>query len=189
MAIPSKKEKYSYADYQTWDEGKRLELIDGEIFNMSPAPSRRHQQVLRELSTAFSLFLREKECEVFFAPFDVRLLVDNKQDDDITNVVQPDLSIVCDKKKLDEKGCKGSPDMIVEVLSPSSVKLDRWKKYQLYEKAGVNEYWLVDPVNNSVEVHLLIDDQYKYQGVFTKDDTVSVNLFPGFKLDLNQIFV
>jgi Uma2 family endonuclease len=188
MAIPSENQKYSYADYLTWDEGERLELIDGEIFNIAPAPSRRHQQVLRELSTAFSVFLREKECEVFFAPFDVRLLEDNKQDDDINNVVQPDLSIVCDKEKLDDKGCKGAPDMIIEVLSPSSVKLDRWKKYQLYKKAGVNEYWLVEPVNNSVEIHHLIDDQYKFQGVFTKDDTISVNIFPGFKLDLNQIF-
>ncbi|MEB6549793.1 Uma2 family endonuclease [Heyndrickxia sporothermodurans] len=188
MAIPNEKEKYSYADYLTWNEGERLELIDGKIFNMSPIPSRRHQQVLRELSTAFSVFLREKDCEVFFAPFDVRLLADNKRDDDINNVVQPDLSIVCDKEKLDDKGCKGAPDMIIEILSPSSVKLDRWKKYQLYEKAGVHEYWIVDPINNSVEIHLLIDAQYKFQGVFTKDDTISVNLFPDFKLDLNRIF-
>ncbi|MGG5252204.1 Uma2 family endonuclease [Neobacillus sp. SM06] len=189
MAIPNEKEKYSYADYLTWNEGERLELIDGEIFNMSPAPSPRHQQVLRELTTAFSVFLREKECEVFFAPFDVRLLADNKQDVDIINVVQPDLLIVCDKEKLDEKGCKGAPDMIVEILSPSSVKLDRWKKYQLYEKAGVKEYWLVDPVNHSVEIHLLNDAQYKFQGVFTKGDTVTVNLFPDFKLDLDRIFI
>ncbi|WP_368975769.1 Uma2 family endonuclease [Caldifermentibacillus hisashii] len=146
MAIPSEKKKYSYADYLTWNEGERIELIDGEIFNMSPAPSRRHQQVLRELATAFSVFLRGKECEVFFAPFDVRLLSDNKRDDEINNVVQPDLSIVCNKEILDDKGCKGAPDMIIEILSPSSVKLDRWEKYQLYEKADVNEYWLVDPL-------------------------------------------
>ena len=150
MAIPNEKEKYSYADYLTWDEGERFELIDGEVFNMAPAPSRRHQQVLRELSTAFTVFLREKECEVLFAPFDVRLLVENKQEDVINNVVQPDLSIVCDKEKLDDKGCNGAPDMIIEILSPSSVKLDRWKKFQLYEKAEVKEYWLVDPINESV---------------------------------------
>jgi Uma2 family endonuclease len=95
---------------------------------------------------------------------------------------------VRDKEKLDDIGCKGAPDMIIEILSPSSVKLDRWKKYQLYEKAGVNEYWLVDPVNNSVEIHLLIDAQYKFQGVFTKTDTVSVNLFPDFVIYLHQIF-
>nr|WP_252183430.1 Uma2 family endonuclease [Rossellomorea vietnamensis] len=155
---------------------------------MSPAPSRRHQQVLRELSTAFSIFLREEEGEVFFAPFDVRLLVENKQDDDINNVVQPDLSIVCDRKKLDEKGCNGAPDIIIEILSPSSVKLDRWKKFQLYEKAGVKEYWLVDPVNESVEMYLLINDQYKFQRVYTKVDTITVNILNRLEIDLNQIF-
>ncbi|GGP11669.1 hypothetical protein GCM10011346_24590 [Oceanobacillus neutriphilus] len=189
MPIPNKKEKYSYADYLTWDEGERLELIDGDIFNMSPAPSRRHQQVLRELSTAFSIFLREKECEVFFAPFDVRLLVDNKQDNDINNVVQPDLAIVCDQEKLDDKGCNGSPDMIIEILSPASIKLDRWIKYQLYEEAKVKEYWLVDPVNESVEIYLLIDEQYKFQGVFTKGETISVHTLPDLKLDLDQVFM
>lgn len=188
MAIPNDSEKYTYADYLNWEEGKRLELIDGEVFNMSPAPSRRHQQVLRELSTVFTIFLREKECEVFFAPFDVRLLVDNKQDDEINNVVQPDLSIVCDQEKLDDKGCNGAPDMIIEILSPSSVKLDRWEKYQLYERSGVKEYWLVDPINESVEIHLLIDEQYKFQGVFTKADSISVNIFAELKVDLNQIF-
>ncbi|WP_229720194.1 Uma2 family endonuclease [Oceanobacillus neutriphilus] len=189
LPIPNKKEKYSYADYLTWDEGERLELIDGDIFNMSPAPSRRHQQVLRELSTAFSIFLREKECEVFFAPFDVRLLVDNKQDNDINNVVQPDLAIVCDQEKLDDKGCNGSPDMIIEILSPASIKLDRWIKYQLYEEAKVKEYWLVDPVNESVEIYLLIDEQYKFQGVFTKGETISVHTLPDLKLDLDQVFM
>ncbi|MCJ0930666.1 Uma2 family endonuclease [Virgibacillus halodenitrificans] len=189
MVIPDKKDKYSYADYLSWDEGGRIELIGGVIFNMSPTPSRKHQQVLRELSTAFSIFLRDKECEVFFAPFDVRLLADNKQDEDINNVVQPDLSIVCDQEKLDDRGCNGAPDMIIEVLSPSSVKLDRWKKYQLYEKAGVKEYWLVDPINESVETHLLIDGQYKFQGVFTKEDTVTINIFNEMKIDLNQIFL
>ena len=188
MTIPNEKEKYSYADYLTWDTGERFELINGELFNMSPAPSRRHQQVLRELSTAFSIFLRNKKCEVFFAPFDVRLLVEDKDDDAIENVVQPDLSIVCDQKKLDDKGCNGTPDMIVEVLSPSSVKLDRWQKYQLYEKAGVKEYWLVDPVNESVEVHLLCEGHYTFQGVFTKEDTIFVQVLTGMELSLQQVF-
>jgi Uma2 family endonuclease len=140
------------------------------------------------LSTAFDVFLQYKECEVYFAPFDVRLLSENKQADEIDNVVQPDLSIVCDKEKLDDKGCNGSPDMIIEIISPSSVKLDRWKKYQLYEKAGVKEYWLVEPVNDSVEKHVLIDGRYQFQGVFTKNDSVSVHLLTGLELDLEQIF-
>lgn len=158
-------------------------------FSICPLPP--HAGINRSSENYLQLFQFscEKRNVKFFTPFDVRLLADNKPDDDINNVVQPDLSIVCNKEKLDDKGCNGAPDMIIEVLSPSSVKLDRWKKYQLYEKAGVNEYWLVDPINNSVEIHLLVDAQYKFQGVFTKDDTVSVNLFPGFKLDLNQVFV
>lgn len=189
MAIPSKKGKYSYKDYLSWDEGERIELIDGEIYNMSPAPSRRHQQVLRELSTAFSVYLQGKECEVFFAPFDVRLLAENKQDDDVKNVVQPDLSLIYDLEKLDDTGCNGVPDMIIEVLSPSSVKLDRWMKYQLYEKAGVKEYWLVDPNNESVEVHLLVGEHYQFQGVFTKEDTVSVNVLNDLRINLEAIFI
>lgn len=188
VALPHEKRKYSYADYLTWDEGERVELIDGEIFNMSPAPSREHQRVLRDLSTIFSNFLQGAECEVYFAPFDVRLFTENKKDADINTVVQPDLSVVCDKNKLDDKGCNGTPDLIIEVLSPSSIKMDRWNKYQLYEKASVKEYWLVDPTNQSVEVHLLVSQQYKFQGVFTKEDTVSVHLLPDLTIDLNEIF-
>ncbi|RWR06355.1 Uma2 family endonuclease [Siminovitchia fortis] len=187
MAIPNEKERYTYADYLKWDEGERLELIDGKVFNMTPALSKRHQQVLRELSTAFSIFLREKKCEVFFAPFDVRLMGENKKNEDINDVVQPDLSIVCDQEKLDDKGCNGAPDMIIEVLSPSSVKMDRWIKFRLYEKAGVKEYWLVDPMNDSIEVHLLNNGIFEFHGVFTKEDTISVHIFPDLKLDLHQI--
>lgn len=188
MAIPNEERKYSYADYMTWDEGERVELIDGEIFNMSPAPSRQHQQILGELFKAFSFILQDAECEVYFAPFDVRLFTKNKQNDEIDNVVQPDLSVVCDKDKLDDRGCNGSPDLIIEVLSPSSIKMDRWEKYRLYEKAGVKEYWLVDPINQSVEVHLLVDTHYEFQGVFTEEDTVSVQILPELTLNLNEIF-
>ncbi|MTH55549.1 Uma2 family endonuclease [Bacillus mangrovi] len=188
MSIPDESKNYSYTDYLTGDEGERFELIDGEKFPMSPAPSRRHQQVLRELSTAFTIFLREKECEVFFAPFDVRLLGENKQDEEIMNVVQPDLSIVCDREKLDDKGCNGAPDMISEILLPTSIKMDRWKKFQLYEKAGVEEYWLVDPVYESVELYALICGKYKFQGVYTKGDSLSVYHFAELEIDLSRIF-
>ncbi|MFD1067952.1 Uma2 family endonuclease [Oceanobacillus locisalsi] len=104
-------------------------------------------------------------------------------------MVQPDLSIIYDSEKLDDKGCNGSPDMIVEILSPASVKLDRWIKYRLYEEAGVKEYWIVDPVNESVEIHLLTDKQYTFKGVFTKSDTISVNILSNLELDLEQIFI
>ncbi|WP_059105988.1 Uma2 family endonuclease [Shouchella shacheensis] len=188
MAIPNEKEKYSYADYLTWEEGERVEIIDGDIISMSPAPSRRHQEILGELFIALSVCLRDKACKAFIAPFDVRLLAEDKRDDEVDQVVQPDLSIVCDQHKLDDKGCNGAPDIIVEVLSPSTVKLDRWTKYLLYEKAGVKEYWLVDPANKSVEIHRLVAGLYKFQGVFTKEDTIDVELLSGLKLDLEPIF-
>jgi|SRR5690625_302833 len=188
MTIPNEERKYSYADYLTWNEGERVELIDGELFNMSPAPSRQHQRVLRELTTAFSTFLQGAECEVYFAPFDVRLFAENKSNDYITNVVQPDLTVVCDKDKLDDQGCNGPPDLIIEVLSQSSIKIDRWDKYKLYEKAGVQEYWLVDPINQAVEVHYLDGTHYEFQGVFTEEDTVSVQILPELTLHLNEIF-
>ncbi|MGD6805067.1 Uma2 family endonuclease [Rossellomorea vietnamensis] len=186
MAIPDKKEKYSYADYLKWDEGGRFELIDGEVFNMSPAPSRRHQRVLRELSTAFSIFLREEECEVFFAPFDVRLLVENKQDDDINNVVQPDFQ----RSNLTDEGERISMIKSGAPLHPLSSSFFRSPTidFQLYEKAGVKEYWLVDPMNESIEMYLLINEQYKFQGVYTKVDTITVNILDGLEIDLNQIF-
>ncbi|MFZ3590252.1 Uma2 family endonuclease [Bacillus sp. DJP31] len=187
MSIPQEERKYSYADYLVWDED-RIEVIDGIVINMTPAPSRKHQQVLREISTEFSLFLRDKECEVFFAPFDVRLLSEGNKDDETYNVVQPDLTVICDKEKLDEKGCKGSPDIIIEILSPASVKIDRWKKYQLYEKAGVKEYWIVDVNNESVEVYYLEDKQFEFHGVFTREDTMSVLTIKGLELNLNTIF-
>ncbi|TMN22119.1 Uma2 family endonuclease [Lentibacillus cibarius] len=189
MAIPDEHKRYSYADYLTWDDAERMEIIGGEVVDMSPAPSRKHQQILRDLSTAFANFLRDKTCEVFFAPFDVRLAEENKRDDEINNVVQPDLTVVCDETKLDNSGCNGVPDMIAEITSPSSVKQDRWTKYKLYEKTGVKEYWLVDPENQSVEVHILTGEQYQFQGVFTKEDTIAVHVLPGLALDLSQLFM
>ena len=188
MTVPRDKRKYSYADYLTWAEGGRLEIIDGKIHPVSPVPSRKHQEVLRELSVAFSLFLRDKEGEIFFAPFEVRLLSEDKQEEDIINIVQPDLTVVCDGGKLTEKGCNGSPDMIAEVLLPASVKLDRWQKYQLYEKAGVKEYWIVDVFHESVEVHLLQKGQYVLQGIFIVGEQAEVDTLPGLHIDLGRIF-
>ena len=136
MALPAPKyeDTYTYADYLTWPEGERWELIEGVPYNMSPAPFRKHQGVVMELSRQIANFLNDKSCEVYSVPFDVRLLPDISQedatrvdDDDLTTVVQPDISIICDSEKLDERGCLGAPDVIIEVLSPSTaapVKID-----------------------------------------------------------------
>ncbi|WP_066295198.1 Uma2 family endonuclease [Bacillus sp. FJAT-29937] len=188
MVFNSGERKSSYADYLSWGEGERIEIIDGDMIRIPPAHFRKHQQVLRELSIEFSLFLREKEGEAYFAPFEVRLQSEKKADDEVYNFVQPDLTVVIDSKKLDEKGCRGTPDLIVEILSPTSVKLDRWKKYQLYERAGVKEYWIVDAMNESIEVYVLDDQKYVVYGVFTREEAIQVPTLRGLEIDLNQIF-
>ena len=122
-------ERFTYGDYLTWDDGERWELIDGVPYNMSPAPTVRHQAISRELSTEFALYLRGKPCQLFAAPFEVRLPEVDESDELVETVVQPDLSIICDKSKLDEAGCRGAPDLIVEILSPSTAHKDLKVKF------------------------------------------------------------
>ena len=190
MVFSQGERRYSYADYLSSNEKEKIEIINGEIFRMVPPHSRRHQQILRELLIEFTLYFRENssEGEAYIAPFDVRLQAENKDDDDVYNFVQPDITIVYDKNKLDERGCKGTPDMIIEILSPSSVKLDRREKYYLYEKVGVKEYWIVDALNEFIEVFLFDENKFASFGVFTKEDTIQVQTIRGFELDLNHIF-
>ena len=140
----SPKHRYTYGDYLTWDDAQRYELIDGSIYVMSPAPGRRHQEVAGEFHRQLANYLLEKECAVYIAPFDVRLPEREKRDEDIATVVQPDLVIVCDDNKLDERGCKGAPDLVIEIISPGSAGRDRKTKRELYQKHGVLEYWIVD---------------------------------------------
>jgi Uma2 family endonuclease len=180
--------KYTYADYLTWTDEESWELIDGTAHNMSPAPSPKHQSVLGELITEFTVYLRGKTCRAFAAPFDVRLFSEGKSDDEVDHVVQPDLSVVCDSNKIDNKGCKGSPDLVIEVLSPSTSKMDKWIKFKLYERAKVREYWIVDPFTETIEVYLLQSEQFVRYGVFSKDDRVKINIFEDLEIDLNTVF-
>jgi Uma2 family endonuclease len=180
--------KYTYRDYLNWPHEERWELIDGIPYAMSPAPSRKHQKILGELFAEFRNYLTDKECEVYPAPFDVRLLAESKSDDEVMNVVQPDITVVCDKNKLDDRGCNGTPELIVEILSPSTGKHDRWLKYKLYERAGVKEYWIVEPQNETVEVYMLEDNRYMLHGVYGKEDAVKVGSFDGLTIDLNVVF-
>lgn len=180
--------KYTYHDYLQWQNNERYELIDGIPYLMSPSPSVKHQRISRELLTELALFLRNKECEVFDAPFDVRLFAENKADEEVIHVVQPDLVLVCDKSKLDDKGCNGSPDIIIEVISPSTAKYDRWIKFKLYEQARVKQYWIVEPEYETIEVFQLDIDRYRLQGVYGKGDPLPVSIFEDFSIDLKTIF-
>ena len=152
MAIPAKNFSYTFADYLTWDSGQRIELIDGEALLMAP-PSTAHQLISMELARQLANFLEGKRCKVLPAPFAVRLFEQaDERPEEVQTVVEPDLSVVCDSAKLDSRGCKGAPDLVVEVLSPSTQRHDRLVKLNLYQRAGVREYWLVSPEERTVQV-------------------------------------
>nr|WP_246516676.1 Uma2 family endonuclease [Salicibibacter cibarius] len=187
MAMPNPVNRYTYHDYLQWDDGERWGLIHGVPYNMSPAPSRIHQKVLGEIFGEFRDYLKDKSCEVYLVPFDVRL-PSQDQADDTDNVVQPDISIICDPDKLDHKGCNGNPDLIVEVLSPSTAKHDRLRKFELYEENGVQEYWIVDISNQTVEVLSLNHGQYERDNVYGNEDEITSHLFDSFSLDLGAVF-
>ncbi|WP_134704889.1 Uma2 family endonuclease [Ammoniphilus sp. YIM 78166] len=184
---PDPNRRYTYKDYLEWPDEERWELIGGIPFNMTPAPTPDHQRILRELLTEFNYYLRGKTCEVYPAPFDVRLFPNEKQDDD--TVVQPDLVIICDSSKINKKGCDGSPDLIVEIISPSTAKKDRFEKFNLYQRAGVKEYWMVQPVEQVIEVYKL-NEQGKYgeREVYSKGDHIRVGIFQDLDIDLSHVF-
>jgi len=184
--------RYSYADYLTWMDDVRRELIDGFIKLMSPAPNRIHQEISVNLERNFINFLYKKQCKIYHAPSDVRFPKNNTEQTDkqTLTVVQPDIYVVCDPSKLDEKGCLGAPDLIIEIVSPRNHKRDIDEKFRLYEENKVREYWIVFPYESTVLVYLL-DDNGKYQqkGIFADDDKIPVNIFNGdLVVDLTEVF-
>lgn len=149
---PSPDYVYTYADYLKWKFEERLELFRGKIFKLS-APNTKHQVIAGNIFVQVKTVLEGKRCFVFIAPFDVRLPVKNKKkDDEITTVVQPDLGIVCDKSKIDERGCCGAPDLVIEILSPGNSQKEVQFKFELYEESGVKEYWIINPVEENIVV-------------------------------------
>lgn len=153
--LTAEEPRFTYGDYVQWIGDERWELYEGKAVLMSPAPSRAHQELLMDLSGQVWAFLRGHRCRAFFSPFDVRLPMGNEPDAEVSTVVQPDLVVVCDPAKLDHAGCRGAPDWVVEIASPSTASRDRVIKHDLYEKHGVREYWLLDPADGSVLVFRL----------------------------------
>jgi len=181
--------KYTYADYLNWPENERWELINGLPFNMTPAPSTEHQRISRELALQFANYLVGKTCEVFYAPFDVRLPQSHQKDEEIDSVVQPDLAIICDRNKLDARGCKGAPDLIIEIISPATAKKDMQEKFSLYECSGVKEYWLVFALDNVIDVYVLNEDnKYIRSGLYQYPDKIKVGIFIDLDIDLGVVF-
>ena len=183
---------YSYADYLLWYFEERVELIKGHIFQMSPAPSRRHQNISGSLHIKMGIYLLEKKCKLYSAPFDVRLLdksKSSKANEEIYTVVQPDLCIICDPSKLDDRGCIGAPDLIVEILSPGNSKKEMKIKYQLYEEAGVKEYWIVFPSEYVLQQFVLNENgKYELKNSYSEDEIFSAHIFPDLTVNLEEIF-
>lgn len=190
MVLPKKLEIYTYNDYKNKKDDNRYELIDGRFYAMSPAPSRIHQKIITELSRNIGNYIENNliSCEVYVSPFDVRLLDEGQTEDSCTNVVQPDISVICDKTKLDDKGCIGAPEFIIEVVSPSNASIDYVKKLYLYEKFYVKEYWIINPETEHILVYILNENnQYSEPYIYTFSEIVKSNFLHGYEVKINDI--
>ncbi len=182
--------QYTYSDYLLWKFQERVELMKGWIFPMA-APSAIHQEISTNLNGLLWSFLRKNPCKLYAAPFDVRLpLPKNKvKSNKIDTVVQPDLCVICDEDKIKKQGCVGAPDLVVEILSPGNSKKEMKSKFELYEQAGVLEYWIVDPIHRSVLAYYLKDE--KFVGVtppYTDEDILKSTVFPKLEIELSEVF-
>jgi Uma2 family endonuclease len=178
--------RYTYKDYAAWElaPGERFELIHGVAYAMA-APSDRHQGILVELTRQIGNFLHGKPCKVRAAPYDVRLFYAKDDSDD--TVVQPDLVVICDEKKRGQEGCRGAPDMTVEVLSPSNTAIEMERKLALYQAAGVREYWVVDPKNERVSVYRLVNGSYVMRR-YKEQSVIDSTALPGLNISLEDLF-
>jgi len=184
--------KYTYAQYITWPEEERWEIFDGVPY-MQSAPTWQHQSISRELLLQFGQFLRNTSCRVFAAPFDLCIPENNdEKDEDISNILQPDIVIVCDQGRLRKTGYFGVPALIVEITSPSTARNDKIIKFNKYEKAGVKEYWIIEPENKIVSVFTLQENnRYGRPDVYSEDDKIQVGILPDFPeitIDLKLVF-
>lgn len=178
---------YTYWDYLKWHFKERVELIRGKVFKMTPpAPNRGHQDISRNLTGAFLKNFHQQKCKFYYAPFDVRLPVPNAEKD--STVVQPDLCVICDENKLDEHGCNGAPDLVIEILSPGNSKHEMATKFKLYEDSRVKEYWIADPQRKTMLLYTLRDGNFEGLQPFTEGQSIKSPLFPELKISVDDIF-
>lgn len=182
-------DRYTYRQYCEWPDTERWELIDGIAWSMSPAPARRHQDICGSLFRQFSNFLEGTPCRIYFSPFDLLLPEANEADDWVDTVVQPDLVLICNRDILTDYGARGVPDLIIEILSPSTARKDTREKFLLYEKKGVPEYWIVDPVADIVTVFKRgRDTRYGRPDIYGAEETIPVTILPGLAIILEPVF-
>ena len=188
MALPQEK-RYTLADVLTWEGEERVELIDGVPVMMAP-PVRIHQEISGELFAQLHAYLKGKKCRIYAAPFAVRLF--ERQGDcleDVGTMVEPDIAVVCDPSKLDDIGCKGAPDLVIEILSPSTRRHDKVTKFNLYRLAGVREYWMVDPVEKAIQSFVLENGVYVAQDLKIAGERMNVHILEGCVIDLSEVFL
>lgn len=179
---------YTYADYLKWQFDDSVELIKGKLYRMSPAPKRKHQDASVNLEFALLTYFDDKPCRVYDAPFDVRLPVRNeRKPDQLYTVVQPDICVVCDLSKLDDDGCLGAPDWVIEITSPRTAKNDFSEKFDLYEESGVREYWIIQPKEKAVNVYVLENGKYALVDVYESGEIPS-RIFPDLIVSHDRIF-
>jgi Uma2 family endonuclease len=180
---------YTYADYLKWEFEERLELIRGKIFRMSPAPASNHQRISATIHMEIGYFLKKKRCRAFAAPFDVRFPRRSKDDQEIETVLQPDICVICDPAKIDERGGIGAPDIVIEILSPGNNKKELKNKYEVYQEAGVLEYWIFHPAEKTF-LRYMLDEHKKFRlsDFLTLGDEVTSPVLPGFSLSLDEVF-
>lgn len=192
MALsPISNKVYTYSDYLKFTDDEIVEIIDGRIYAMSPAPSRIHQELIMELSAEIRNYIKSNngECKVYPAPFDVVLVDENENSNDSKNIVQPDISVICDKNKLTDKGCTGSPDMIIEIISPFNPSNDYVRKLNLYEQFKIREYWIVNPMKKNILVYTLTDNGYGMPDIYTFNDKVKVNIYENLYIDFKSLII
>jgi Uma2 family endonuclease len=178
---------WTYADYKAWElkPGERYEIIDGEAYAMS-APNAFHQAMLMELSKQIAVFLTGKPCKVYPAPYDVRLFYEEDESDD--TVVQPDISVVCDKEKRGPEGCRGAPDFVAEILSPSNTAIEMQRKFEVYRDAGVREYWVLNSKDKSLTVYLFNGNNSMSSRSYGEKETAPVAVLEGLSINLEPVF-
>lgn len=181
---------YSYADYLLWQFSERVELIKGKIFKMSPATSSSHQDILMNLTRVFDKFFYGSSCKLYFAPLDVRLInfKESTPENKIFSVVQPDLCVICDRSKVDLKGCLGSPDLVVEILSLGNSKKEMDTKFDLYQENKILEYWIVNPFTKTILIYVLENEIYIGLKPFLEDSKIISPTFPNLKVSVKKVF-
>lgn len=178
---------YTYADYLTWTEPARCELHDGVVVDMSAAPNLDHQEIVGQLYAQILGALRGKPCRVFVAPVDVRLPKPGQTDETATTVLQPDILVVCNRSQLDSRGVKGPPDLVIEVLSPSTAGRDHIAKRRFYERSGVREYWLVHPQDRIATIYVLASGRFGEPNIVPFEGETAVSVLPGVAIQWDPI--